>query len=215
MKELPMIFPTPSVQAILEGRKIMDRRVVKADLDSRGVRFTNRWEDWHGNIVKCPFGKSGDILWVRETFKVEGSMSHGQSVLGVTYKANDRWVENESKEVFNIYHRGNTGWRPSTQLPKNAARIWLQVEDIKVERLQDISEEDARAEGLKVQQTKLGESYFDYTTGYHNGLFKPRASFRTLWQSLHGPESWEANPWVWAVTFKVLSTTGKPGLLTN
>lgn len=236
MKEVPMLFSTPMVQAILEGRKTMTRRVVKPQpgidvfqvlAPGRDV-FTTKWEKadyWtftdgslQAPIVenrKCPYGKVGDVIWVRESYKIDGSMNHGESVLGVTYKAGGRWIQNDSKEVFEIFHKSKGGWRPSIHIPKAAARIWLQVEDIKVERLQDISEEDAVAEGLKVQQTKLGESYFDYTTGYHNGLFKPRASFRTLWQSLHSPESWEANPWVWAVKFKVLSITGKPGVLTN
>lgn len=212
MKEIPILFSTAMVQAILEGRKSQTRRLVKDkhvlySLDVNKV-IPEYFKDGDGGW--CPYGKPGDVLWVRETYMIEGSMSHGESVLGVKYKAGGRWIQNDSKEVFEIFHKSKEGWRPNIFLPKVAARIWLQVESVRVERLKDITDSDAIAEGIESKETKLGPSYIDYETGYCNGLFDARRCFQSLWQLINGAESWQANPWVWVVSFKVLFTTGKP-----
>jgi hypothetical protein len=101
-------------------------------------------------------------------------------------------------------------WKPSIHMPKAAARIWLQVESIAVERLRDITEEDAIAEGVNLAEGLIkGEMLWkDYEHDLNN-LSNPKSSFKTLWRSINGAESWEANPWVWVVRFKVVSTTGR------
>lgn len=244
MKEIPMLFSTPMVQALLAGRKTVTRRLVQP--------MRGRQSEWltpelinsvpHGEIIKggwqmhhpkagqnhagvdvaydsplgwieCPYGQPGDLIWVRETYKIEGSMSHGESVLGVKYKADGRWIQNDSKEVFEIFHKSKEGWRPNIFLPKVAARIWLQVTDIRVERLQDITEQDAQAEGME----KIDESIFCWRHygGKYAGCSDARTSFQSIWQSINGDESWNSNPWVWVNSFNVLSTTGKPSLLTE
>lgn len=164
--------------------------------------------------IRCPYGKPGDVLWVRESFQwMEGFAGSGYYVYKTDFKlVNGEW----QKEVKNKFHDVEIvrRWRPTIHMPKEAARIWLQVTDIRVERLQEITEEDAKAEGVKTHKTKLGDSYFNYASGYCNGLFSAKDSFRTLWQSINGANSWEDNPWVWVIKYKVLSTTGKPELQT-
>jgi hypothetical protein len=172
MKQTPILFSTPMVQAILEGRKTQTRRVVKHELDNRGVRSTNNiFEDWHGKEVKCPCGQVGDVLWVREAYAPHyfDDFSHG-------YKAN--WNDTAAEYV------NQPKWKPSIHMPKEACRIFLKITDIRVERLQDISNSDIRAEGAA-----------------EFGCTSHRLNFQSLWQSINGQQSWEANPWVWVIEF--------------
>lgn len=131
------------------------------------------------NLYKCPYGKSGDILWVRETWQY---VDIPDDYTGYVYKAsggldwemsNDEWI-----------------WRPSIFMPRAACRIFLQITDVRVERLQDISEADAIAEGVE----KLG-----LYPGYD---ISSRGKFNGLWTNINGAESWEKNPWVWVISFK-------------
>jgi len=105
-------------------------------------------------------------------------------------------------------------WKPSIHMPKAAARIWLEVLDSKIERLNDITEKGCMAEGLErlVYWDPDGDEYtypcfVDKLYEHCNAI----DCFKTLWQSINGPASWDENPWVWVVKFKVLSTTGRPG----
>jgi hypothetical protein len=138
----------------------------------------------------------------------------------IVYKA-------DGEEPYGLKNRG--GWKPSIHMPKAAARIWLQVTDIRVERLQDITEEDAIKEGVRSNECSdvskcpslfcksngcagAGE-YHRYPVDYDDEpCYSAVESFESLWQSINGPESWEANPFIWRVAFNVLSTTGKPDL---
>jgi hypothetical protein len=98
-------------------------------------------------------------------------------------------------------------YKPSIHMPKAAARIWLQVEAVRVERLQDITSEEAKLEGAAgwTERNHPGMVMGDYPT--------PKQDFIRLWQNINGQDSFHANPWVWVVSFKVLSTTGKPDFL--
>jgi hypothetical protein len=98
-------------------------------------------------------------------------------------------------------------------MPKEAARIWLEILDVKCDRIQSITEEEAKAEGVETKETKLGPSYWDYETGFCNGLYNAKDSYRTLWKQRHGPDSWNNNDFAFSCNFKVLSTTGKPSYL--
>jgi len=101
-------------------------------------------------------------------------------------------------------------WKPSIRLRKEHSRIWLEVSSVKVERLYSISEGDAKAEGLPIVTVIDNEPlYKNYRKGYTTTQF-PTFSFQTLWESINGKNSWVANPYVWVISFKVLSTTGKP-----
>jgi hypothetical protein len=163
------------VQAILEGRKTMTRRVVKSKMPIMAISPNGQsamGED--GRTVwqlKSPYGKPGDVLWVRETWMPS---------------ANDVYVH--FKADCSIGEAG-IGWKPSIHMPKAYARIWLRITSIGVQRLHDISEQDAIAEGC-IQY----EAETDWMTA--------RYGFEVLWQQINGPESWTANPWVWVVEFE-------------
>lgn len=230
--EHPILFSTEMVKAILEGRKTMTRRVVK-NIEN-GSRYLNEYPAHEAmnmypfiepsefqkpdnnkiaSVVSCPYGKPGDLLWVRETWT--GDIFSG-SANAFVYKAT-------SPNHRNCQERKLSIWKPSIHMPKAAARIWLQVEEVRVERLQDISEEDAKAEGVKIHSR--GNFYLDYvaeafnTTQFIYRLPSAKQSFKTLWELInerrknfiekHGI-TWIDNPWVWVVKYKVLSTTGKP-----
>lgn len=174
-KEKPILFSTPMVKAILEGRKTMTRRIKKDQSDLSNVL-----------IGKCPYEK-GMRLWVKETFFNDADFEEQPIYV---YKA-----DNEN------YPRGSSGWKPSIFMPRAASRITLEITNIRVERLQDISEEDSIKEGV---ETALVENYRmtkNYLTNQFE-LYNPKKSFKTLWQSINGQESWDVNPWVWAITFK-------------
>lgn len=208
MKEIPILMSTPMVQAIIEGRKTMTRRVVKPltpDVDivySHGDHETGKHYRKSGvNGVaelgfRCPYGKPGDILWVRESWNwVDGFLGSGWYI----FKAS----EEDSDQLR---------WKPSIHMPKEAARIWLEVTDVRIQRVQRITHKDAIAEGasdsLVYSEMKLMTGLGDWKipspfSGYQFG-------FLSLWCQINGCDSWLANPWVWVISFKVLSATGKP-----
>jgi hypothetical protein len=210
MKESPILFSTEMVQAILDGRKTMTRRknihntinespdkwLCNGTINEDGF-FTFGSDEFHTDIdIYCPYGKPGDILWVREKFETD----LGQ----VNFYAGNPEV------LLNKAYVQLTKWKPSIHMPKAAARIWLQITDIRVERLHEITDEDAIAEGIKV--IEKDEAYFDYQ--YNVGsCATAKGSFYSLWTSINGQESFDANPLVWVISFKVLSTTGKPSEL--
>lgn len=209
-KEHPILFSTSMVQAILEGKKTQTRRVVKNI--PNGSHYLKEYPGHNAlgmypflapdelqkpdnekiaSVVTCPYGQPGDLLWVRETWCVTQPFDPETYHFG--YKSGIQPYSNEpSSEKFNYLSPDK--WKPSIHMPKAAARIWLEVEEVKVERLQDISEEEAKAEGC--ERLPLLWSRLD--------------TFKVLWQSINGHESWRANPLVWVVKFKVISKTGKP-----
>ena len=184
----PILFNTYMVFSILVGRKTVTRRVVKFP---RGwnPKFTGYIPDGavlygSNNIpaAKAPY-QPGDILWVRETWQIKRGG-------GYLYKANmaapfDLFITPEGKVV------GNIPWRPAIHMPREAARIFLRVTDVRVERLQKVSGEDIRAEGV------LGRNFQAPTRG----------AFADMWNRTIKPKDrniygWEANPWVWVIMFE-------------
>jgi hypothetical protein len=208
MKEKPILFSTEMVRAILDGRKTQTRRVVKPQpkthhrSDTRlhfYPRTSNNWEVkdiWAGDCFsildsfKCPYGKVGDLLWVRETF--------GQGVSGKFYYKADKGIAD--KIVLS--------WKPSIFMPKDAARIWLRITDVRVEKLGEITEGDAVAEGISIQST--GYYCWHPDESLVDSACEAGDAFRKLWQSINGHDSWNANPWVWVIEFEVLYKTGRP-----
>lgn len=209
MIERPILFSTPMVQAILVGNKTQTRRVVKPRKDLLfGCLLQPHelaGEVNAGDTLNCPYGQVGDQLWVRETFSTD-NCNEGECY----YKAsiNDRdWYELNFDEISEMR------WKPSIHMPRLASRIQLEIENIRVERLHDISEQDAIAEGVErwtVGMDKQPESgwWRDYSytdeeaaAGYPP-LLSAKDSFRTLWESINGAGSWDLNPWVWAISFK-------------
>ena len=185
-RERPILFSAPMVRAIMEGRKTQTRRVVKP-IPPRGLTPNH-----------CRYGVPGDRLWVRETWAhvfgheeyeswemphiksfvvdnyLTGSIPAGKPANGDTVYAADGWDD--------YVENGDFRWRPSIHMPRWASRITLDVVDVRVQLLQDITQEDAGAEGVR-----------------------SREEFHALWESINGAGSWDANPWVWAVTFKRVS----------
>lgn len=197
MKELPILFSAPMVRAILDGQKTQTRRVVKPRYSGKviapggpGMALEDLGE---GNIRTnlCPYGQPGDLLWVRETFcpiyPQDPHYNGGNPIeydYAATYKHGSRLGD-----LIGVKKK----WKPSIHMPRTACRILLEITAVRVERLQGISEADAIAEG---------------TPGGHGSIpgygyaAAPVEHYRHLWESLNGPDSWKANPWVWVIEFK-------------
>jgi hypothetical protein len=227
-KQIPILFSTPMVQAILEGRKTMTRRVVKPQpIDNTDVDG-NFFEGNHKGYVKvdghpnwkeqfayefCKCSK-GDILWVKESHYRFGSWKNNGTTKSGKQKwrfypdngfPNVRFMDNPPYKVEKNSHR-SLGWykRNSLFMPREICRIFLQVTNVRVERLQDISEEDAVAEGakdsLKVDEMKLMEGLGDWPIP--RPFLMHQFGFLSLWCKINGCESWLQNPWVWVIEFK-------------
>ena len=207
------MFNGEMVRAILEGRKTQTRRVVNLDWltdwdkhdPTYGPYFQDEYGDPHLTVSKSPFGQAGDRLWVRETFqplwatleKPDWKTGEGYE-LG--YPATDgisEYNDMENDEELTI------ACKPSIHMPRWASRITLEVTEVRVERLQDISEKDAYAEGV------LGEPDYSWPSGAP--IFVHIPNFARLWDSINGKPrkngadiSWAANPWVWVVKFQPL-----------
>ena len=195
MKETGLMFKAPLVRAILEGRKTQTRRVAKpvkhpdlGNLYTPGALAMGR-EPQHVIDRACPLGQPGDRIYVRETFSQHPEW--GQLAFradGEEFEDADGWLW-EPK------------WMPSIRMPKELARIWLEITGVRLERIQDISEADALAEGARFELASIDSVRIGATASFLSG-------FRNIWESTGG--DWAANPWVWAIDFKVLSTTGRP-----
>lgn len=250
IKEIPILFSTSMVQALLEGRKMQTRRLVKwpevpewhhPDYDPctmvkpnggvwwphfRRFGFNGKRPIDETGAVKCPYGQPGDILWVRETWGVGCRPDPFQgSIDGIEFKADGKYIDDIESLPLHFYDDfdyGNydkSGWRPSIHMPKSIARIWLQVTDVRVERLQDISEDDAQAEGTTPRRHRCGGfGFYEAGGDVHECVCQSWEGdadvmgFKDLWCEINGAESWQANPWTWVISFNVLSTTGKPEL---
>ena len=199
MKERPILFSAPMVRAILEGRKTQTRRVVKPQPTFYGP--DNMHVDWKGNHYfsgygfseQCLYGLPGDRLWVRETW---ASCEPTMFGLGAIYRADP---------MYDGCAPGDLAWKwkPSIHMPRWASRINLEIVSVRVERLQEISEEDAIAEGIR-SWGEFGWENYMYPAGQSDFLYfkSPKESYRTLWESINGPGSWDINPWVWVVEFR-------------
>ena len=237
MKERPILFNGPMVRAILEGRKTQTRRILKRqpddfhDTSDRRSYLTNteilNFEE--GSVAQffytmgeqedhlCQYGQPGDRLWVRETWKPDPSFGYPQ-----------RTKISEIDQGTNILYRATLPeehpkyswqkWKPSIHIPRWASRITLEITDIRVERLNDISDEDAISEGLS-SITKDGGITVKYGIPDHDGLpggdgwpwreweIDPSFAFSKLWESINGEGSWGCDPWVWVISFKKVEET--------
>lgn len=226
MKETGLMFKAPLVRAILEGRKTQTRRVVKGVGHDNCIALRKPSKTKAGvfthamdapKLGLCPCGKPGDRIYVRETF-VQGYKAdpetgavrdydeEGNDIPMTTwYRATDggiTWCDDDGWET-------NVPWKPAIHMPKALARIWLEVTGVRVERLHAITEADAVRDGglHRLPATgryvmNQGDQYFGLAT--HDS----RELFREIWESTGG--DWAADPWVWVVDFKILSTTGRP-----
>lgn len=209
MRERPILMSAPMVLATLEDRKSQTRRVVKHQpfYDQGSLLFHMKGSKWQsgsiGAAAFCPYGKPGDRLYVREKFKRLGfDASAGLRVLCGYQDSSERWVQVPSRD--DVFLKPN--WIPSIHMPRWASRITLEITDVRVQRLQDISEEDAIAEGIYRPGIEIETGWtFD---GHRYGYAFAASAYRELWNEINGIGSWDANPWVWALTFKRVEVAG-------
>lgn len=189
MTEKPILFNGEMVRQILNGRKTQTRRIIKPQPNEFGLSMWpdgSRWLTVEGYPAKCPYGQPGDKLWVKETFCDGRGLDIARPEDGITSTGAPapQWIY-RADEKFQLPN--GTHWKPSIFMPRDASRITLEITKIRVERLQDISEEDAKAEGI------------DWRDG---DLCKPQTRYKQLWESINGLDSWKENPWVWCISFR-------------
>jgi hypothetical protein len=217
VKERPILFSGEMVRAILRGAKTQTRRAMKPQpmtVANPGMGADEVF-GWHKSqpiksmpfgmhafrhdvesqcllVSECPFGQPGDRLWVRETWACDSTINDGHPV---EYRAT--WKCERDFPGVRCEH-GPSRWKPSIHMPRWASRLTLEVTGVRVERLRDISEEDARAEGCSRK--------YDY-----DGDLTHTApdDFSQLWTRTYGDGSWPANPWVWVVTFRPVAAGGE------
>lgn len=234
MRERPILFSGPMVKAILEGRKTQTRRIVKfKDRINHGeTDICDNWPLWwddYGDCHRqeCPQGSVGDRLWVRETHFLT-YRNHWPDLNPKIHNSNIMGGESVcNKYCFHKvgFDRSTSGirWRPSIYMPRWASRITLEVTGVRVERLQDITDEDAQAEGIffkdygkvcfhpkpcplpnnhEYHLQKNGWSH-KKSTSDAECIGSPRFAFARLWNSINSKRApWDSNPWLWVIEFK-------------
>lgn len=200
VKERPILFSAPMVRAILEGRKTVTRRAMKHQppeghkwcgwiVDSTCTKEIGAasWGESSGPLqrnsvyARCPYGKPGDRLWVRETW----------ARVGIAQAPDQEWVVYRESDNRTDY---GGPWKPGIHMFRRDSRILLEITEVRVERLQDISRADIRAEGLQCPPELASD---DVSPNYRDWY---PAAWRELWDSTGG--NWSSNPWVWVVEFK-------------
>lgn len=215
MKSRPILFSAPMVRAILDSSKTQTRRIVKGAPDcpngwyADAYNKTDKWTFWGPReteesgkcalpMFKNPYGQVGDQLWVRETWAIA---SKATDLVKVYYAASEKQSHTEFHEYFPVELAKDMlptwpKYRPSIHMPRWSSRITLEITGVRVERLQDIGEEDAQAEGFHGPMT--GTDWYDI-----NQVGKtPSECYKELWTIINGSSSWDANPWVWCIEFK-------------
>jgi hypothetical protein len=230
MTERGILFSAPMVRALLDGSKTQTRRIVKQNGQSGNAVYTHPiWEVrptaeprfarhshdfWrpgaeraYSALPPCPYGQPGDRLWVRETWADLEQLSEGNFQRQAIYRADDIERYGDEDEFVDVT-APDMRWRPSIHMPRWASRILLEIVAVRVERLQDISREDAIAEGIERVENNYGNgpAYCDYgmanmddTAEWFNS---PIHSYQSLWEAINGAGNWDANPWAWVVEFR-------------
>ncbi|EKR34356.1 hypothetical protein LEP1GSC096_0059 [Leptospira interrogans serovar Hebdomadis str. R499] len=219
-KERPILFSSNMVRAILDGNKTQTRRLnglreINKDPDNwefvttsnSAITLTDKFfvlfvnKNIEQSIwVKCPLGLAGDHLWVRETFGRTQNVSNLENWPGrfhkrvdedtvYIYRADDGWWEWTD---YGGFPTEKSHWKPSIHMPREASRITLEIKNIRVERLQDISESDTEAEGIEFMRDIPDAD--ESLTG--------KQLFEVLWESINSLGSWKQNPWVWVIEFE-------------
>lgn len=214
MADRPILFSGPMVRAQLEGRKTQTRRamrvqplppvarwvlsdhwwVPKGVSDVVQQQFVTTWP----NAVRCPYGRPGDLLWVRESWQAffddevaAGRQRGPRHTLGIPAQPNRKsFVFYGADGELISPEFGVARWRPPIHMPRAFSRLTLRITDVRVERLTAISDDDIWAEGVQVPPPCSGPIV--------------RSAFAVLWDSINGAGSFDANPWVWALTFEVI-----------
>lgn len=218
VRSRPILFSAPMIRALLDGRKTQTRRVLKPQ-----PRLAGNGADWYWDAPKyprfgnvsgrwsdaCPYGAVGDQLLVRETHYIEP---------GTTAETWDRTSEDEvvyaADGDIGWAGEGGIRWRPSSHMPRWASRITLEITGIRAERVQDITHRDCVAEGWPGADEVLcssdttspfaGVTKGDWINAIGDGDDAAIEWYADLWESINGKGSWDANPWVWCITFSVV-----------
>ncbi|MFS7382266.1 hypothetical protein AB6870_09300 [Rahnella inusitata] len=227
MKERPILFNAEMVQAILSGRKTQTRRVIKPQPSSgvrKSVLVKSGVEDGHGRELVCPLGQPGDHLWVREAFRMAKSLdiyspsNVAELSINAGYKnpwapiqfeadgfRAGKWSGFDTPPV--VTEPGKL--RPSLHMPRWASRIQLEISNVGVQRLQDISSGDAVREGI-CQLQASGRYCINPGDQYFGGAsHSAKEVYSWLWESIYGEGSWQANPWVWVIEFERVAPAGE------
>lgn len=230
---MPLLYSTEMVKAKLAMRKTETRRIIKPQPiidEESGYVYDGRHktlykndmhhEDWRiGFIADHARWKKGDLIWGRETWQlIVEDMDAEEWTQIVRYAAdNPEPIYERDGDGFQIFNKDGSekfiGFKPSIHMPKSIARIWDEVVEVRVERLHDITDEGAIAEGI--QKVSNHNQWYNYL--HPKGEMPAemwvrgaKESYKTLWQKINGVDSWEANPWVWVIKTKQLSVTGRP-----
>ena len=206
-KERPILFNAEMVRAVLAGKKTQTRRVMKSQ-PPKGHIGCQSGEDFffakanpigdshyltdHSDDFQSPYGKIGDRLWVRETHAFHDEQDKREQDLSmIYYRADDETV-----------YESDLNWTPSIFMPRVASRILLEITNVRIERLQEISEQDAMNEGISFNIKGAPDDYPEIA---------PSDVFKELWDSINGKsegKTWVDNPWVWVVEFKIIEVKG-------
>lgn len=220
MTDRPILFSGPMVRALLDGRKTQTRRIVKpqpsADAVDAGVTMSGNpaangvwcWLDAKdlmdasqvGETFRCPYGVPGDRLWVKETWGLNDCLYGGSQPIPKARPIDlpaDALVFYATEDDAEI--RNELRWRPSIHMPRWASRLTLDITEVRVERLHEISAADSLAEGVQCPTCEALQA----SACNGRGCFASIAAYRDLWNHINGPDNWAANPWVWVVTFEV------------
>lgn len=217
--EKPILFSTEMVRAILRGQKTQTRRVIKpqpeviieGEVDFRGNQMEYDgvpfWKGKYLSSKQCPYGQPGDVLWVRETWNTSEN---------VRPPINDLFIYCADVNKYGIT-KWHTKWKPSIHMPRNAARLFLKVKNIRAERLWDITEKDAIAEGMLSDEIReylldrVPDKWCRYTliAAECQARKKPIATdfvggFACIWDRINAKRGygWDKNPWVWVIEFE-------------
>ena len=211
-RERPIIFSAPMIRAILAGRKMQTRRVVKPQPDwiRPAVGLDGVAHGYCGSGptggIRCPYGVPGDRLWVKEAFVIGYPAEDGYLITTdadgndideqVWYRATEpefTWLDDDGGMT------GKVPWKSPLFMPRWASRITLEITEVRVERVQSISEADVRAEGIEWNEGP-------FRVGHTNHI----SAFKSSWDKLNGPRGfpWESNPWVWVLSFRRIEEGG-------
>lgn len=256
VRERPILFSAAMVLAILEGRKTQTRRIIKPQPEVRpggsisphpqdsSLFLVQKWEVQPRSFsnfgrcenITCPYGKSGDRFWVKETFILDERNTKGKAPQEVIYDATPEWAMDHTGKLARVHYitgeivspedarssiDANKFWhkKPSIFMPRWASRITLEITAVRVERLNEISENDALAEGVEpwgLTETDIAHIQISdespetkaFVRALGPGRLSAKAEYQMLWDEIHGKDAWSKNPFVWAISFKRIPQGG-------
>jgi hypothetical protein len=216
-KERPILFSAPMARAILAGTKTQTRHIIKPqpDITEEWIEKNDQWSAgltlsqmvdaaWQSGFVdvRCPYGEPGDRLWVRETWCLDDPEYAPQTPPTPRPMKGNRFAWYAATEPDVEGEDNKSPWKPSIHMPRWASRLLLEVVSVRVDRLQEITEKDAIAEGI-AKHTEPPRLRGWWAGPEGNGYLSAKDAYRALWDSINGKRSpWADSPWVWVVEFK-------------